>query len=179
MYAALTHVFDCVGDPAIDVNFKLDPRTLLARGKANLERAQSEANLEHVAPPWTFAAERLSILDDECRRRIVQLAEWPEAAFLAPLQADCSLRRGSPEDIPFRVPEGQAALRESEALSQMRHELVPRRMSDTEFWMCFFHHVDIIRSALLPPPTAAEEIVAADAEWESFLASPLRAQRGL
>lgn len=145
----------------------------------NLQRAAYLASLESVAPPWRFLSEQYSILEEECRRRIVSLAALSDDQFLGPLTA-CD--NGEPpsgfveHDLPAFLPTGRAALRESAELAGLYARLTPSRVSHEAFYFCFMEHVQCARRSVLPPTTmrspSAERRHAED-EFEAFLTSPL------
>ena len=146
----------------------------------NLQRAAYLASLEtSVAPPWRFLSEQYSILEEECRTRIVAMAALTDAQFLAPLPA-CD--GGEPprsfveHDLPSFLPTGRAALQESAELAGMHARLTPSVCSHEAFYYCFFEHVHCARRSVLPPTTMrspSAERRHADDEFESFLTSPL------
>jgi hypothetical protein len=178
MYAALTHALDAVGEGCIDVDTLTQSQSaLLERAQRNLRRAAELAahGAANVAPPWVFASERHSILDAECRRRIVSLSRWPSDAFLAPLQ-DASISADFEATLPTILPEGRAALCDSAELCALHERLTRASCTEVQFWFCFFQHVATLRRTVLPPDDArssSEAARAADDEFEEFLASPL------
>lgn len=116
---------------------------------AEAERLQAEARVDAevqstAIAPWQTLAEQYSILEDELKLRILRLSS-SEANFDA--QLACRRRPGN--ILPGCLPMANAALAEDEALRAMRFKLVPARLSEEEFWRCYFWHVANVKCELL------------------------------
>jgi len=110
-------------------------------------RAREEASREaHAAarPPWRTLAEQLSILEPALRERCLRISLSP-AHFTRELAARPAAAR---DVVPGCLPTAHAALEEDEALRALRFELVPSRLSEEEFWRCYFWRVALIKCEL-------------------------------
>ena len=58
-------------------------------------------------------------------------------------------RRRPGNILPGCLPMANAALAEDEPLRDLRFKLVPARMSEEEFWRCYFWHVANVKCELL------------------------------
>ena len=96
--------------------------------------------------PWQTLGEQFSILEDELRARILRIAT-SERNFTSEVVHFGRRRQGN--ILPGCSGMANAALKEDVALVDLRFRLVPSRMSEEDFWRCYFWHVANIKCELL------------------------------
>ena len=109
------------------------------------QRVEAEASVCGIAP-WQTLAEQYSILEDELRVRILRIST-SEGNFSTRTAAQGRRRPGN--ILPGCLPMANAALAEDEPLRELRFRLVPARMSEEDFWRCYFWHVANVKCELL------------------------------
>ncbi|KAL1525559.1 hypothetical protein AB1Y20_020414 [Prymnesium parvum] len=163
-------IFDTIVDPTRTVRLRPgDPVTPEAQqlARKRLELAAIE-DLADAAPPWRLLSERFSILEAELHARCLSISTLPPHEFLEPLR---SARPACGEaELRHLLPSGLAALAEDANLARLRFQLVPARVSEGQFFACYFAHVNRHRRQVLPP---LEHVQSSEDDWESFLSSPL------
>ena len=105
--------------------------------------AALDAQVASIAP-WQTLGEQFSILEDELRVRIMNIA-LSESNFTAERQG----RRRPGNILPGCGPMAKAALEADDNLRQMRFQLVPKRLSEEDFWRAYFWHVANVKCELL------------------------------
>lgn len=118
---------------------------------SDFERAHDEGERDRELKsaellPWKTLAEQFAILEDELRERILRISQV-ETNFSVELARTSRRRPGN--ILPGCLPMANASLKADEALKALRYELVPKRMSDEQFWRCYFWHVANIKCELL------------------------------
>jgi len=107
--------------------------------------AEAEAQASSIAP-WQTLAEQYSILEDELKVRILRLSE-SEDNFTSQIAAEGRRRPGN--ILPGCLPMANAALAEDANLRALRFKVVPARLSEEEFWRCYFWHVANVKCEML------------------------------
>ena len=87
------------------------------------------AEMEEGRPPWCTLGEQFAILEDELRARIMKISRCDD--FFSREQA-ASRRCGA--ILPHCMPMARATLAEDQELAALRFRLVPRKLSEEEFW---------------------------------------------
>jgi len=118
---------------------------------SDFDRAHDEGERERELRsaellPWRTLAEQFAILEDELRERILRISQM-ETNFSVELASTSRRRPGN--ILPGCLPMANASLKADEALQGLRYKLVPTRMSDEQFWRCYFWHVANIKCELL------------------------------
>ena len=108
--------------------------------------ARAEAEAVSTIAPWQTLAEQYSILEDELKVRILRIAE-SEANFSSQTAAQGRRRPGN--ILPGCLPMANAALAEDATLRDLRFRLVPARLTEEEFWRCYFWHVANVKCEML------------------------------
>ena len=106
-------------------------RSLDAEAAAVTASTSVHAELEEGRPPWCTLGEQFAILEDELRARIMQISQC-DAHFTAEQAA--SRRAGA--IVPHCMPMARASLAEDPQLAALRFRLVPRKLTEEEFWRC-------------------------------------------
>lgn len=106
-------------------------RSLDAEAAAVTASTSAHAELEEGRPPWSTLGEQFAILEDELRARIMQISQC-DAHFTAAQAA--SRRAGA--IVPHCMPMARASLAEDPQLAALRFRLVPRKLTEEEFWRC-------------------------------------------
>lgn len=99
--------------------------------------------------PWKTLGEQFSILEDELRERILKVAA-NEQNF-TPERAQARRRPGN--ILPGCLPMATASLEADPVLHDLRFKLVPARLSEEDFWRCYFWCV-----APMTAPSAARAV---------------------
>ena len=142
----LTNLLKAGGKALVSVlETNLVPVEAEADAMRQQQRAEAEAGVSAIAP-WQTLAEQYSILEDELKVRILRIST-SEANFSARTAAEGRRRPGN--ILPGCLPMANAALAEDEPLRDLRFKLVPARMSEEEFWRCYFWHVANVKCELL------------------------------
>ena len=117
------------------------------------EAAASTLRCEAV-PPWQTLGEQFSILEPDLQRKCLSIAH-DHSNF----SRNLALRRGTNTDIlPGCLPMANAALAADAALRELRFAMVPARMSEEEFWRCYFWHVAMIKCELCHDWSGANQV---------------------
>ena len=119
--------------------------SLIPPAEAAAAQAEEDAQASSIAP-WQTLAEQYSILEDELKARILRIS-ITESNFNKETAAEGRRRPGN--ILPGCLPMANAALAEDESLRDMRFKLVPARLSEEEFWRCYFRHVATIKCEML------------------------------
>ena len=139
----LTNLLVSAGTALVGI---LETRLAPAEDEANRLRQEKAAEADGSAiAPWQTLAEQYSILEDELKIRIFAIAE-SEANFSAEIAAK---RRRSGNILPGCLPMANAALAADDTLRALRFKFVPARLTEEEFWRCYFWHVANVKCELL------------------------------
>ena len=115
------------------------------QSKIDSRRAQL-ASLSSRPPPsplWHVASESQQILEAELRQRILRLSADPRT-FLSPAPDDGTFAFS----LEVAWPYAEVALREDAGLGKARYRLVPRRVSEHQFWKNYMYRVAAIREQM-------------------------------
>lgn len=110
-------------------------------------RAAEEAAAELKAGgllPWQTLSEQFQILEPELKARILQLSQ-SEGNFNATFARQ---RHREGDILPGCLPAATAVLAADDALRALRFRLVPKSMSEEDFWRSYFWHVAQIKCEL-------------------------------
>lgn len=113
----------------------------------SIEIARSHAAQEEVDTallPWQTLSEQFAILEPELKARILLLPQ-DQKAFTAERARQCQ-RTGS--ILPHVLAMASAAMAADPELGALRFRLVPQRLSEEDFWRCFFWSVAQIKLEL-------------------------------
>ena len=139
----LTNLLVSAGTALVGI---LETRLAPAEDEANRLRQEKAAEADGSAiAPWQTLAEQYSILEDELKIRIFAIAE-SDANFSAEIAAK---RRRSGNILPGCLPMANAALAADDTLRALRFKFVPARLTEEEFWRCYFWHVANVKCELL------------------------------
>ena len=115
------------------------------QSKVDQRRAQMRS-LEQRPPPtslWSVASESQQILEAELKQRILRLSADPRT-FLSPAPDDASFSFS----LDVAYPYCEVALREDAGLGRARYRLVPRRVSEHQFWKNYMWRVATVREQM-------------------------------
>jgi len=102
-------------------------------------RAVAEAELRSTSiPPWQTLSEQFAILEEELKARILRISQQ-EDYFTKERARTQVMRQASV--LPGCLPMANAAIAADPALGELRFRLVPGRLTEEEFWRCYFWHV--------------------------------------
>ncbi len=94
--------------------------------------------------PWKTLAEQFAILEPELQRRILALSHNQQLFT----KDRAAIRHRAKDVVPTCMPAAMAALQADENLSRLRYRLVPARLSEEDFWRCYFFNVAMIKLEL-------------------------------
>ena len=115
------------------------------QNKVDQRRAHLTA-LQEKPPPsplWAVASESQQILEAELKQRLLRLSADPRT-FLSPAPDDASF----PFSLDVAYPYCEVALREDAGLGRARYRLVPRRVSEHQFWKNYMWRVHSVREQM-------------------------------
>ena len=102
-------------------------------------RVAAEAELRSTSiPPWQTLSEQFAILEDELKVRILRISR-DQGNFTQERARTQVVRQASV--LPGCLPMANAAIAADPTLGELRFRLVPGRLSEEEFWRCYFWHV--------------------------------------
>jgi len=107
--------------------------------------------LASANPPWSVLSDKFSILQDELEHQILALSE-DEQVFLADTPPQSWVF-----DFRGHVGSASKALELDLNLAKMRHNLVPQRVTEEDFWKRYFWAVKLIKEGLLVDYTSSNE----------------------
>merc|ERR1712086_78269 len=107
--------------------------------------------LASANPPWSVLSDKFSILQDELEHQILALSE-DEQVFLADTPPQSWVF-----DFRGHVGSASKALELDLNLAKMRHNLVPQRVAEEDFWKRYFWAVKLIKEGLLVDYTSSNE----------------------
>mmetsp|Transcript_38992 Transcript_38992/g.81850 ORF Transcript_38992/g.81850 Transcript_38992/m.81850 type:complete len:264 (-) Transcript_38992:408-1199(-) len=112
---------------------------------AEKAREQQEAELRTLGPaPWDTLSEQFSILELELKQRILSLSHREEL-----FSREIARQRLRPASVlPGCLPMANAAMAGDPQLGKLRFQLVPQRLTEEEFWRCYFWHVANVKLEL-------------------------------
>jgi len=111
----------------------------LEAARQRAEQAQAEL-YDGSVPPWQTLSEQFAILEEELKARILALSAQQSLFTTAAAEQHRAATRHR-SVLPGCLPMATAALEADPQLAQLRFRLVPRRLSEEDFWQVYFWHV--------------------------------------
>jgi BSD domain len=115
--------------------------------------------VKHAYPVWRIEAEDKSILSDELQKRVIELSANESNLLLPPHTEETLPVVDYRAWLPFAV----ICLKHDPRLNQVRFKLVPKSISEADFWSNYFHRVMLMRKSMgvepleLPEPVQDED----------------------
>ena len=131
------------------VHFIEDQKRSYAEEEAKIEktRQQQQYAATHSPPSalplWHTFSEDKSVLEAELRQRILRLATDPRT-FLSSAPDPALF----PFSLELALPHIQLALQNDPLLSRMQYRLVPRKVSERQFWTNYMYRVSMVREQM-------------------------------
>ena len=160
------------------VHFIEDQKRSYAEEEAKIEdkRKQQQYAATHSPPTalplWHTFTEDKSVLEAELKQRILRLATDPRT-FLSSAP-DAGL---FPFSLELALPHIQLALRNDPLLSRMQYRLVPRKVSERQFWTNYMYRVSMVREQMEVGELFEVGRVEAEVERERSREERLKAQQ--
>ena len=104
----------------------------LEAARQRAEQAQAEL-YDGSVPPWQTLSEQFAILEEELKARILALSAQQSIFTTAAAEQHRAATRHR-SVLPGCLPMATAALEADPQLAQLRFRLVPRRLSEEDFW---------------------------------------------
>ena len=130
-------------------NFIEDQKRSYEQEQAKIEQKKKQQTYDstHTPPPalplWHTFTEQHSVLEAELRQRILRLATDPRT-FLSQAP-DAAL---FPFSLQLALPHIQRALQSDALLARMQYRLVPRKVSERQFWTNYMYRVSMVREQM-------------------------------
>ena len=159
-------------------HFIEDEKRSYAEEEAKIERQRQQQQFAatHSPPPalplWHTFTEDKSVLEAELKQRILRLASDPRS-FLSSAP-DSAL---FPFSLELALPHIQLALKSDPLLARMQYRLVPRKVSERQFWTNYMYRVACVREQMGVGELFEVGRVEAEVERERSRAERLKAQQ--
>ena len=159
------------------VHFIEDQKRSYAEEEAKIEnkRQQQQYAATHSPPTalplWHTFAEDKSVLEAELKQRILRLATDPRT-FLSSAPDPALF----PFSLELALPHIQLALANDPLLSRMQYRLVPRKVSERQFWTNYMYRVSMVREQMGVGELFEVGRVEAEVERERSREEKLKAQ---
>ena len=143
--------------------------------KIEQKRQKEQYDASHNPPPalplWHTFSEDKSVLEAELKQRILRLATDPRT-FLSSAPDPALF----PFSLELALPHIQLALQNDPLLARMQYRLVPRKVSERQFWTNYMYRVSMVREQMEVGELFEVGRVEAEVERERSREERLKAQ---